>query len=134
MQQPTGYVDSNHPHHVCKLHKSIYGLKQAPKAWFESFSTQLLNLGFHSASTDSFLFLYRDGSIIAYLLLYVDDIVLTGNNPSFLTQLISSLSKVFELKDMGTLHYLISWSADSEIIQSAHSHTDQICYRSSDQA
>jgi hypothetical protein len=107
MQQPTGYVDSRHPHHVCKLQKSIYGLKQAPRVWFESFTTQLLNLGFHSASVDSSLFLYRDGSIIAYLLLYVDDIVLTGNTPSFLTQLISSLSKVFELKDMGTLHYFL---------------------------
>uniref|UniRef100_A0A2N9H369 CCHC-type domain-containing protein n=1 Tax=Fagus sylvatica TaxID=28930 RepID=A0A2N9H369_FAGSY len=107
MQQPTGYIDSHHPHHVCKLQKSIYGLKQAPRAWFESFTTQLLNLGFHSASADSSLFIYRDGSVIAYLLLYVDDIVLTGNHPSFLTQLISNLSKVFELKDMGTLNYFL---------------------------
>jgi hypothetical protein len=107
MQQPIGYVDSHHPHHVCKLQKSIYGLKQVPRAWFESFTTQLLNLGFHSASADSSLFIYRDGSIIAYLLLYVDDIVLTGNHPSFLTQLISNLNKVFELKDMGTLNYFL---------------------------
>jgi hypothetical protein len=107
MQQPTGYVDSSHPHHVCKLHKSIYGLKKAPRAWFESFTTQLLNLGFQPSSADSSLFIYRDGPIIAFLLLYVDDIVLTGNNPSFLKQLISNLSKVSELKDMGTLNYFL---------------------------
>ena len=107
MQQPTGYVDSNHPHHVCKRHKSIYGLKQAPRAWFESFTTQLLNLGFQPSSTDSSLFIYKDGLIIAFLLLYVNDIVLTGNNPFFLKQLITSLSKVFELKDMGILHYFL---------------------------
>jgi transposase InsO family protein len=107
MQQPTGYVDSTHPTHVCKLHKSIYGLKQAPRAWFESFTTQLLTLGFHPSSADSSLFIYKEGPIIAFLLLYVDDIVLTGNNPFFLQQLITSLSQVFELKDMGVLHYFL---------------------------
>uniref|UniRef100_A0A2N9HDI4 Reverse transcriptase Ty1/copia-type domain-containing protein n=1 Tax=Fagus sylvatica TaxID=28930 RepID=A0A2N9HDI4_FAGSY len=107
MQQPTGYVDSTHPTHVCKLQKSIYGLKQAPRAWFESFTTQLLNLGFQPSSADSSLFIYKDGPIIAFLLLYVNDIVLTGNNPFFLKQLITSLSKVFELKDMGILHYFL---------------------------
>ena len=104
MQQPIGYVDSSHPHQVCKLHKSIYGHKKAPRAWF---TTQLLNLGFQPSSVDSSLFIYRDGPIIAFLLLYVDDIVLTGNNPSFLKQLISNLSKVSELKDMGTLNYFL---------------------------
>uniref|UniRef100_A0A2N9HY44 CCHC-type domain-containing protein n=1 Tax=Fagus sylvatica TaxID=28930 RepID=A0A2N9HY44_FAGSY len=107
MQQPTGYVDSTHPTHVCQLHKSIYGLKQAPRAWFESFTTQLLTLGFQPSSADSSLFIYKDGPIIAFLLLYVDDIVLTGNNSFFLSQLITSLSQVFELKDMGKLHYFL---------------------------
>uniref|UniRef100_A0A2N9I8B6 CCHC-type domain-containing protein n=1 Tax=Fagus sylvatica TaxID=28930 RepID=A0A2N9I8B6_FAGSY len=107
MTQPPGYVNPSLPQHVCQLHKSIYGLKQAPRAWFESFTTQLLNLGFISSSADSSLFIYRDGPTIAFLLLYVDDIVLTGNNSSFLTQLIHNLSKVFELKDMGTLSYFL---------------------------
>jgi hypothetical protein len=107
MTQPPGYVNPSLPQHVCQLHKSIYGLKQAPRAWFESFTTQFLNLGFISSSADSSLFIYRDGPTIAFLLLYVDDIVLTGNNSSFLTQLIHNLSKVFELKDMGTLSYFL---------------------------
>ena len=107
MTQPPGYVNPSIPQHVCQLHKSIYGLKQAPRAWFESYTTQLLNLGFISSTVDSSLFTYRDGPTIAFLLLYVDDIVLTGNNSSFLTQLIHNLSKVFELKDMGTLSYFL---------------------------
>ena len=107
MMQPPGYVASNQPHHVCKLQKSIYGLKQAPRAWFESFTTQLLSLGFQASSADSSLFNYKAGSVIAFLLLYVDDIVLTGNNSSFITQLIHALSKVFELKDMGSLSYFL---------------------------
>jgi transposase InsO family protein len=107
MIQPPGYVDPHHPQHVCRLQKSIYGLKQAPRAWFESFTTQLLNLGFQSSHADSSLFIYKEGSVIAFLLLYVDDIVLTGNNVQFITQLITNLSKVFELKDMGTLSYFL---------------------------
>jgi hypothetical protein len=107
MAQPPGYINPHFPKHVCRLHKSIYGLKQAPCAWFESFTTQLLNLGFHSSTADSSLFIYTAGSTIAFLLLYVDDIVLTGNNPQFISQLIVNLSKVFELKDMGTLSYFL---------------------------
>ena len=103
MAQPPGYINPHFPKHVCRLHKSIYGLKQAPRAWFESFTTQLLKLGFHSSTADSSLFNYTAGSTIAFLLLYVDDIVLTGNNPQFISQLIVNLSKVFVLKDMGTL-------------------------------
>jgi hypothetical protein len=53
------------------------------------------------------LFIYRNGSTIAFLLLYVDDIVLTGNNATFLSQLITNLSKVFELKDLGTLSFFL---------------------------
>ena len=107
MMQPPSYVASNLTHHVCKLQKSIYGLKQAPRAWFESFTTQLLNLGFQASSADSSLFTYKDGPVITFLLLYVDDIVLTRNNSSFITQLILNLNKVFELKDMGTLSYFL---------------------------
>uniref|UniRef100_A0A2N9J182 Integrase catalytic domain-containing protein n=1 Tax=Fagus sylvatica TaxID=28930 RepID=A0A2N9J182_FAGSY len=107
MMQPPGYVASNQPQHVCKLQKSIYGLKQAPRAWFESFTTQLLSLGFQASSADSSLFTYKAGSVIAFLLLYVDEILLTGNNSSFITQLIHALSKVFELKYMGSLSYFL---------------------------
>uniref|UniRef100_A0A2N9GHZ2 Integrase catalytic domain-containing protein n=1 Tax=Fagus sylvatica TaxID=28930 RepID=A0A2N9GHZ2_FAGSY len=107
MTQPQGYVDSAHPNYVCRLHKSIYGLKQAPRAWFESFTSQLLHLGFTASAADSSLFIYKTPTVIAYLLLYVDDIVLTSNTPSFLDHLIQQLSTVFDLKDLGNLHYFL---------------------------
>uniref|UniRef100_A0A2N9HNG4 Reverse transcriptase Ty1/copia-type domain-containing protein n=1 Tax=Fagus sylvatica TaxID=28930 RepID=A0A2N9HNG4_FAGSY len=107
MTQPQGYVDPNQPNHVCKLLKSIYGLKQAPRAWFESFTSQLLQLGFIASTLDSFLFIYKHHQVVAYLLLYVDDIVLTSNTPSYLDQLIAQLSTVFDLKDLGPLHYFL---------------------------
>ena len=107
MTQPQGYIDSVHPNYVCRLHKSIYGLKQAPRAWFESFTSQLLHLGFTAFTADSSFFIYRNDTVIAYLLLYVDDIVLTSNTPSYLDHLIQQLSTVFDLKDLGTLHYFL---------------------------
>ena len=81
MVQPLGYVDPSKPYHVCRLWKSLYGLKQAARAWFERFSTQLLHLGFQASLANSSLFILRCEKIVVYLLVYVDDIVLTGNNP-----------------------------------------------------
>uniref|UniRef100_A0A2N9IIJ0 Reverse transcriptase Ty1/copia-type domain-containing protein n=1 Tax=Fagus sylvatica TaxID=28930 RepID=A0A2N9IIJ0_FAGSY len=107
MSQPQGYIDPQHPHYVCKLHKSIYGLKQAPRAWFERFTGQLLQFGFAASTADSSLFIYRTKTTIAYLLLYVDDIVLTSNTPTFLDHLIHHLSSVFDLKDLGPLNYFL---------------------------
>uniref|UniRef100_A0A2N9HQ74 Integrase catalytic domain-containing protein n=1 Tax=Fagus sylvatica TaxID=28930 RepID=A0A2N9HQ74_FAGSY len=107
MTQPQGFIDPQHPSHVCKLLKSIYGLKQAPRAWFESFTSQLLHLGFTASTADSSLFIYKHNSTIAYLLLYVDAIVLTSNTPAYLDQLVTQLSTVFDLKDLGSLHYFL---------------------------
>jgi hypothetical protein len=107
MTQPQGYVNPNQPHHVCKLHKLIYGLKQASSAWFERFTGQLLQCGFTASTADSSLFIYRSKTVVAYLLLYVDDIVLTNNTPAFLDHLITHLSSIFELKDLGPLHYFL---------------------------
>ena len=84
MTQPQGYVDPTHLTHVCKLLKSMYGLKQAPRAWFESFTSQLLHLGFIASTVDSSLFICKHHKVVAYLLLYMDDIVLTNNTLSYL--------------------------------------------------
>uniref|UniRef100_A0A2N9FW81 Reverse transcriptase Ty1/copia-type domain-containing protein n=1 Tax=Fagus sylvatica TaxID=28930 RepID=A0A2N9FW81_FAGSY len=106
MAQPPGYIDPTHPSHVCRLQKSIYGLKQAPRAWFESFTSQLLHLGFIASTADSSLFIYTNNTVIAYLLLYVDDIVLTSNTPAYLDHLITQLSTVFDLKDLGIICWI----------------------------
>lgn len=107
MEQPPRYVDSAHPSYVYKLHKSLYGLKQALRAWFERFTFHLLHLGFIASVVDSSLFIFHFSGTIIYLLLYVDDIIVTGNSLVQITHLISTLSQVFDLKDLGPLNYIL---------------------------
>jgi hypothetical protein len=112
MRQPPSFVDPASPSHVCFLHKSIYGLRQAPRAWFEKFSSHLLTIRFIASQADPSLFLYKHGSTVLYLLLYVDDIIITGNAPIAITELITNLGSVFELKDLGPLKYFLGLQID----------------------
>ena len=107
MHQPPGYVDPVHPDYVCKLHKSLYGLKQAPRAWFERFAFHLLHLGFTASMADSSLFVFCLAHTIIYLILYVDDIIITGKDSTQIHNLITALGQVFELNDLGPLNYFL---------------------------
>jgi hypothetical protein len=108
--QPTGFVDSNKPDFVCRLNKSLYGLKQAPRAWHNRFASHLTSLGFHEAKSDTSLFIYGHGSDMAFLLLYVDDIVLTASSTDLLQRIISALRQEFSMTDMGSLHHFLGVS------------------------
>lgn len=112
-QQPSGFVDSRNPKHVCRLHKSLYGLKQAPRTWFLKFTTYLLSIGFMASKSDSSLFVLHHGSHSAYLLLYVDDIILTANTNALLRSIISSLSKEFAISDLGPLQHFLGVSVQT---------------------
>ena len=92
---------------VCRLHKSLYGLKQAPRAWYSRFATYLLSLGFTEAKSDTSLFIFRRGSDTVYLLLYVDDIILTASSTELLRRTISALQREFAMKDLGPLHHFL---------------------------
>jgi hypothetical protein len=106
-QQPSGFVDPHFPHHICRLNKSLYGLKQAPHTWFLRFTNFLISLGFVGSKCDTSLFILRRGSAIAYLLLYVDGIILTANTMPLLHSITTSLSSEFSMTDLGPLHHFL---------------------------
>ncbi|CAA7055236.1 unnamed protein product [Microthlaspi erraticum] len=107
MHQPPGFVDKRFPHHVCKLQRPIYGLKQSPRAWNARFSKFINQLGFVTSKADVSLFVYRKDSELAYILLYVDDILLTASSTSLMQQIISSLKSEFPMKDLGKIHHFL---------------------------
>jgi hypothetical protein len=106
MKQSPGYVDSQLPQHVCKLDKALYGLKHAPRAWYNRLSTRLVQLGFIISKADMSLFVYNKNDTVLYLLVYVDDIVVTSS-PNAVTTLLQDLMSDFALKDLGDLHYFL---------------------------
>lgn len=83
MKQPLGYKDPQHPSFVCKLSKALYGLRQAPRAWFSAFSGFLLQQGFMQSKSDSSLFISKKDVALTLVLVYVDDILVTGSDMSY---------------------------------------------------
>lgn len=111
MCQPPGFVDPDKPNHVCKLRKAIYGLKQAPRAWYVELRNYLLSAGFVNSQSDASLFIYRRNNDWVYLLVYVDDMLVTGTNQALVNQIIHGLGTCFSIKDLGHLSYFFGIEA-----------------------
>ncbi|XP_076956093.1 uncharacterized protein LOC143631129 [Bidens hawaiensis] len=106
MKLPEGYF-SNDDTRVCRLVKSFYGLKQAPRMWNAKLVSALCDIGFVQSKCDHSLFIKSEGSIFLVLLVYVDDIVLTGNDSAAIENVKQMLKSKFLTKDLGLLKYLL---------------------------
>ena len=80
MSQPEGFTDPKYPNGVCKLHKSIYGLKQASRSWNLCFDEKIKEFGFMRSEDEPCVYIKISGSVVVFLVLYVDDILLMGND------------------------------------------------------
>lgn len=107
MYQPPGYHNERHPQHVCHLQKSIYGLKQSPRAWFHRLRDCLVKMNFKEGMADQSLFVYICGGVTAYFMVYMDDMVITSSSPDFTSRIVDELSKEFRIKYLGDLSYFL---------------------------
>ncbi|KAM2660342.1 hypothetical protein EV2_022770 [Malus domestica] len=107
MKLPPGHPQCHEPDLVCKLHKSIYGLKQSPRAWYAKLNSVLNSIGFTRSNADSSLFVHTRavGKLVA--LIYVDDLIITGDNAEEISKLKQSLQQRFAIKDLGVLKYFL---------------------------
>lgn len=89
------------------LYDLKYGLKQDPRTWYQQFAAYIQHLGFTASTSDTSLFIYKEGSSVAYLPFYVDDIILTASSSDLLQRIIKWLHSEFSMTDLGALHHFL---------------------------
>jgi hypothetical protein len=107
MTQPEGFVDPKHVGKICKFQKSIYGLKQASRSWNMHFNEVVKGFGFIKNVEEPCVYKKVSGSVVVFLVLYVDDILLIGNDIPMMKVVKSSLRKSFSMKDLGEVTYIL---------------------------
>lgn len=107
MKSPPDFQNVGAKGKVCKLIKALYCLKHSPRAWFERFRLSTMNNGFTQCQSDHTLFVKHDKNKVIALIVYVDGIVVIGNDVETIKILKSQLVKDFEIKDLGPLKYFL---------------------------
>ncbi|GKA83208.1 putative RNA-directed DNA polymerase [Tanacetum coccineum] len=107
MVQPEGFVDPNHPRKVCKLKRSIYGLKQASRRWNKRFSEEIKRFGFAQNLDEPCVYQKASGCNVIFLILYVNDIIIMGNHIPSLQSVKDYLGKCFAMKDLGEASFIL---------------------------
>lgn len=107
MKLPPGHPQSSDSSLACRLHKSIYGLKQSPRAWHAKLSVVLQEVGFLRSAADSSLFVRNVSNETVVVLVYVDDLIIAGNSNHAISQLKDTLQSRFPIKDLGHLNYFL---------------------------
>jgi hypothetical protein len=107
MKQPEGFVVKGKKELVCKLNNSLYGLKQSPRMWYQKFDTYILGLGFVRSRADHCVYSNQVGNKFIYVVLYVDDMLLVGNNMDVIKEVKSQLSSKFDMKDLSAASFIM---------------------------
>ncbi|PKU66151.1 Retrovirus-related Pol polyprotein from transposon TNT 1-94 [Dendrobium catenatum] len=102
---------STHPNHVCKLNKALYGLKQSPRQWFATLTGFLHTQGFRTSHSDPSLMICQQTNIQIYFLIYVDDLIVTGNNKAAVQTLLNNLHNRFNTRYLGQLSQFLGITA-----------------------
>jgi hypothetical protein len=114
MEQPPGYVDQTRPNLVCRLKKTLYGLKQALRAWSDKIGQYLVTNGFQTSNANFSLYVKKTDHGIIVIVIYVDDLIITRDSDAYIFDLKKLLKQKFEMKDLGELRYFLG----IEVVQS----------------
>nr|GEZ96750.1 putative reverse transcriptase, RNA-dependent DNA polymerase [Tanacetum cinerariifolium] len=107
MEAPPGFSEHFEHREACRLKKSLYGLKQSPRAWFGRFTLAMKRYGFKQSNSDHTMFLKNRKNRVTCLIIYVDDMVTTGNDEKEIKRLKEGLFTEFKMKDLGNLKYFL---------------------------
>ena len=107
MKPPPGFSETYNLKEGCRLKKVLYGLKQSPRAWFGKFTSAMKKFGYTQSNSDHTLFLKKRKDRITCLIIYVDDMVITGDDTDEIQILKERLSGEFDMKDLGNLKYFL---------------------------
>jgi hypothetical protein len=107
MNQPTGFIENGKENYVCRLKKSIYGLKQSPRCWNTALDCQLKKMNFMQTDADPCIYVSLDSSGTIIIAVYVDDILIAGETEKCVAEVKHAIASRFEVTDMGELHYFL---------------------------
>ncbi|RVW46097.1 Retrovirus-related Pol polyprotein from transposon RE1 [Vitis vinifera] len=107
VEQPEGFAIKGKEEKVYLLKKALYGLRQAPRAWYNRIDTHLLTLGFHKSLSEFTLYIKKIEEDILIVSLYVDDLLVTGSNAGFVNKFKAEMEQVFEMTDLGEMSYFL---------------------------
>eukprot|EP00253_Pinus_taeda_P033335 PITA_33335 len=112
IEQPLGYEKKGQEHKVCKLKKALYGLKQAPRAWYSRIDSYLLENGFDKCEGEPTVYIKEKDGKLLIVVLYVDDVIFTGNDDYLIGNFKAVMKEEFEMTDMGLLRYFLGIEVD----------------------
>jgi len=112
MGQPQGFVHQGGEHLVCKLHKSLYGLKQSPRAWNQKLNVFIKSIEFMKSEANPSVYVAQVGDVKFFIVVYVDDLILVCNDQNKLLQIKEELSQKFEMKNLVELHFFLGMEVE----------------------
>ena len=111
MEQPEGFIDKEKKQMVCRLKKSLYGFKQAPRQWYKKFDSFMDSQGYNKTISDHCVFIKKFGkNDFIILLLYVDDMLILGQDKTRIADLKQNLGKSFAMTDLGLARQILGMS------------------------
>jgi hypothetical protein len=107
MKQPEGFVVNGKQELVCKLKRSLYGIKKSPRMWYQKFETYILSLGFVRSNADHYIYSKEEGGSFIYVAFYFDDMLFIGNNMDTIKELKKHLSSKLDMKDIDATNFIL---------------------------